>query len=86
MSLTSRLCLALILGVASVSLIIADYQTRQETRGLKQELESHSRVLAESLGKSAEPLVASRSYRDLQRLVDRYQEREQVVAGTAVYG
>ena len=86
MSLTSRLCLALILGVASVSLIIADYQTRQETRGLKQELESHSRVLAESLGKSAEPLVASRSYPDLQRLVDRYQEREQVVAGTAVYG
>lgn len=79
------MCFALILGVASVSLIFAYYQTRQETRGLQRELDSQSQVLAESLGKTAEPMVANRSYRELQRLVDRYQDREQV-AGTAVYG
>ena len=41
-------------------------------------------MLAESVAKSAEPLVESNSYRELQRLVDRFKDREQI-AGIAVY-
>jgi len=85
MRLTARLCLALIFSVAGVSLIFAYYQTSEQTHGLQQELERHALVLAESLAKSAEPLAANHSYRDLQRLVDRFQNREQI-AGIAIYG
>jgi trehalose-6-phosphate synthase len=85
MRLSARLSFALIFGVASVSLIFAYYQTQEQTRELKEELTRHAQTLAESLAKSAEPLAAAHSNRELQRLVDRYQEREQV-AGTAIYG
>jgi trehalose-6-phosphate synthase len=84
MRLTYRLSFPLILGVTAVSLSLAFIQTRADTRGLRQDLERNTLVLAESLAKSAEPLVESHSYRDLQRLVDRFRDREQV-AGAAVY-
>ena len=85
MRLTSRLSCSLIGSVAAVSLILAYYQTRADTRSLRRELERHAVVLAESMAKSAEPLVQSSSYRDLQKLVDRFKDREQL-AGIAVYG
>jgi len=71
MRLTSRLIFSLIFSVGAVSLIFAYYQTRAETRGLERELERHALILAETLAKSAEPLVENRGYHDLQRLVDR---------------
>ncbi len=54
-------------------------------RGLHRELERHALILAESVAKSAEPLVETSSYRDLQRLVDRFKDGEQL-AGIAIYG
>jgi trehalose-6-phosphate synthase len=84
MRLTSRLSSSLICSVAAVSLILAYYQTRADTRSLHRELERHALLLAESVAKSAEPLVENNSYRDLQRLVDRFKNREQI-AGIAVY-
>ena len=54
-------------------------------RGLHRELERHALILAESVAKSAEPLVETNSYRDLQRLVDRFKNGEQL-AGIAIYG
>jgi trehalose-6-phosphate synthase len=84
MRLTLRLSLSLILGVAAVSLGFAFYQTHAETSGLKSDLDRHSLVLAESLAKSAEPLLARRSYRELQNLTDRLKDRERI-AGAAVY-
>src|SRR5580704_18082904 len=84
MRLTSRLSFLLICSVAAVSLILAYYQTRADTRSLHHELERHALVLAESVAKSVEPLVESDSYRELQRLVDRVKDREQI-AGIAVY-
>jgi alpha,alpha-trehalose-phosphate synthase [UDP-forming] len=84
MRLTYRLSLSLICGVAAVSLGFAFFQTRAETQGLRRDLESHALVLAESLGRSAEPLTLKRSLRDLQRLVDRVKDREQI-AGMAIY-
>jgi sensor histidine kinase regulating citrate/malate metabolism len=71
MRLTYRLSSALICSVAAVSLILAYYQTRADTRSLHHELERHALMLAESVAKSAEPLVENNSFSELQRLVDR---------------
>jgi trehalose 6-phosphate synthase len=73
------------MSVAIVSLVFAYNQTREETRSLEQDLQHSSLVLADSLSKSVEPLVTNHSYRELQRLVDRFQDRERI-AGIAVYG
>ncbi len=59
-------------------------QTRADTLGLRRNLEDHAQVLAESLVRSAEPLVAHHANRELQRLVDRFKDREQI-AGVSVY-
>jgi len=83
--LTFRLASSLIGSVAVVSLVLAYYQTRADTRSLRHELERHALVLAETLSRSAEPLVENNSYSELQRLVDRFKDREQL-AGVAVYG
>jgi alpha,alpha-trehalose-phosphate synthase [UDP-forming] len=84
MRLTYRLSSALIAAVAVVSLAFAFFQTRADTLGLRRDLQSHAQVLAESLVRSAEPLVARHANRELQRLVDRFKDREQI-AGISVY-
>jgi hypothetical protein len=83
MRLTSRLSISLITSVAVVSLAFAYFQTRANRRGLRRKLERHALVLAETLAKSAQPLVSNQSYRQLQRLVDQFENREQI-AGVAV--
>ena len=83
--LTLRLSLALISSVAAVSLLIAYLQTRADTNDAVADLDRHALVLADSLTKSAEQLVAIHSPRELQRLVDRFADRERI-AGLAVYG
>ena len=85
MRLTLRLSVALISSVAAVSLLIAFLQTRADTKDAVSDLDHHGLVLADSLTKSAEQLVGAHSYRDLQRLVDRFADREHI-AGIAVYG
>ena len=84
MRITYRLSVLLICSVAAVSLVLAYYQTRADVRGLNRELERHALLLAESVARTAEPLVEKSSYRDLQHLVDRFKDRERV-AGIAVY-
>src|SRR3984885_2670643 len=82
--LSIRLNLCLIFAVGGVSLAFALYQTQSEMHGLRRDLDRQSAVLAESLEKSAAPLVAAHSYRDLQRLADRFKDHERL-AGVAVY-
>src|SRR5262245_43898972 len=84
MRLTSRLSLSLIAAVAVVSVAFAYFQIRAQSRGMERDLERQSLMLAESLGRSAEPLAASHSYDELQRLVDRFKDRE-TVAGVGIY-
>ena len=84
MLLTQRLSLSLVFGVATVSLAFSYYGTRAETVRLEQNLERQALLLGDSLAGSAEPLVASRSYRELERLVERFQNKERIV-GVAVY-
>jgi trehalose-6-phosphate synthase len=83
MRITSRLLFSLIASVAMVSLAFAYVQMRANRRGLQRELERHALVLAESISKSAQALLANQAYPQLQHLVDQYQTREQI-AGLAV--
>ena len=83
MRLSVRLNFALIAGITLVSLAVASYQTQSETRGLKRDLERHATELADSLEKSAEPLVLNHSFQELQGLVNRFQNHERI--GVAVY-
>jgi trehalose 6-phosphate synthase len=85
MRLSSRLSLALISSVGVVSLAIAYFQTHTETQDSLHELDRQTFVLADSVSRSAEELLDSRSYRELQRLVDRFADRERI-AGIVVYG
>jgi trehalose-6-phosphate synthase/HAMP domain-containing protein len=82
--LTSRLSLSLIFAVAAVSVAFAFYQIRAQSRSMERDLERQSLMLAESLGRAAEPLVARESYTELQRLVDKFKDRE-TVSGVGVY-
>ncbi len=84
MRLSTRLILSLAAGVAVVSLGLALYQAQAERRNLRRELERRALVVAESLGKSAEPLVASHSTGALEQLIDQFQKHERL-AGIAVY-
>src|SRR6266849_627818 len=84
MRLTSRLSVSLIIGVAAVSMTFAFYQTRAQALGMQRDLEQQALTLGDSLARAAEPLVADSSYDDLQKLVERFKDRE-TVAGVAVY-
>ncbi len=88
MRLTYRLSSSLISAVAVVSLAFAFFQTRADTLGLRRDLGDHAQVLAESLVRTTEPLLARHANRELQRLLDRFlvdhfKDREQI-AGVSV--
>src|SRR5262245_8696331 len=84
MRLSYRLNLSLIAGVAVTSLAFTFYQTIMETRGLRAEAERHAVVLAESLEKSVQPLLAKGATDQLQKLSDGF-DRTSGLAGIAVY-
>ena len=84
MKITARLMISLIIGTALVTLLFAYFQVKGEKRNRQKELEQRSAVLAESLGQGVEPLLQRRSRKDLQSLVDRFGNRQQL-AGIAGY-
>jgi trehalose-6-phosphate synthase len=84
MRITLRLILSLIVGVTLVAAVFAYLQVRQEERRLREETERKSAILAESLEESVEPLLEARSEKKLQRIVERFGNRERLT-GVAVY-
>jgi trehalose 6-phosphate synthase len=84
MRLSTRLSVSLVAGVAVVSLGLALYQAQAERRGLRRELERRGLVVAESLARSAAPLLERHSTSGIERLVGQFQEHERL-AGVAVY-
>src|SRR3989339_302679 len=84
MRLTFRLIASLLVVVASVASFSAYYQARQERRHQNEELARRSLVLAQSLQETVEPLLAKGPSKRLQRLVERFGNRERL-AGVAVY-
>jgi trehalose 6-phosphate synthase len=84
MRTTLKIVLPLIVSVATVSLLFAAYQVRTERRNLRNDLLHRSEVLTESLQENIEPLFQRTSDRNLQRIVERFGEREHL-KGIAVY-
>jgi trehalose 6-phosphate synthase len=84
MRTTLKITLPLIFSVAVVSLLFAAYQVRTEKRILRSELSRHAENLGESLQDNVESLLDRGSDKNLQRLVDRFSQREHL-KGVAVY-
>ena len=84
MKITIRLIVSLIFIVALVAIGFSFYQVRAEKMRLTAELERRAIILAESLQESVIPLIASNSLSRLNRLVERFGNRERL-KGVAVY-
>jgi len=82
--LSVRLIVSLIVGITLVSLTFSYYEVNTEKRGLRRDLERRAEVLAESLVGNVEPHLESGSPRELQRLVERFGNREHL-DGVAIY-
>jgi len=82
--LSLRLILLLVVGVTVVTFLVARNQVRAEKRGLRDDLQRRSEILAESLQELVEPALGERSHRELRRIVERFGNRERL-AGVAIY-
>ncbi len=84
MRLSMRLTLSLAAGVALVSLGLALYQADTVRRNLRRELDRRAMLVAESLEKSAAPLVEAGNSSGLRALMQEFQRHERL-SGVAVY-
>ncbi len=82
--LSLRLIVSLIVGITVVSLLSSYYSVRMERRELRRDLERRADLLGESLAANVERSLEKGSSRDLQRIVERFGNREHLV-GIAVY-
>jgi alpha,alpha-trehalose-phosphate synthase [UDP-forming] len=82
--LSLRLILLLVVGVTVVTFLVARNQVRAEKRGLRDDLQRRSEILAESLQELVEPALGQRSHVELRRIVERFGNRERL-AGVAIY-
>jgi len=84
MRTTLKIVLPLIVSVAVVSLLFAAYQVRTEKHLLRNDLSRRAEILGESLQESVEPLLDRAPDKSLQRVVERFGQREHL-KGVAVY-
>jgi trehalose 6-phosphate synthase len=82
--LSLRLIVTLVLGITLVSVLSSYYEVQVEEHGLRRDLERRAAVLGESLSDNAERSLEQGTPRELQRLVERFGNREHL-AGIAVY-
>jgi trehalose-6-phosphate synthase len=78
MRISVRLILLMFIGITVVALIFARFQVKAEKRGLRAELEKRAELLADGLQESVEPLLQKNSPKELQRLVERFGNREKL--------
>ncbi len=79
-----RLTLSLVLAVTIVSVLFAVYQVQAGNRARRVELGKRAQVLAESLQETVQPLLAEGAQEGLQRILERFGNRERL-AGVALY-
>ncbi len=84
MKITLRLVVSLVLVVGLVAVGFSFYQVRTEKIRLTSELERRTIILAESIQESVTPLIASDSSGKLNRLVQRFSNRDRF-QGIAVH-
>jgi alpha,alpha-trehalose-phosphate synthase [UDP-forming] len=82
--LSVRLIVSLIVGITLVSLAFSYNEVRREKLALRRDLERRAEVLGESLAGYIEPYLEKQSHRELQRIVDRFGNRERL-EGMAIY-
>jgi alpha,alpha-trehalose-phosphate synthase [UDP-forming] len=82
--LSVRLIVSLIVGITLVSLGFSYYQVVREKHALRSDLERRAEVLGESVAGNVEKSWETGSERGLQRLVQRFGNREHLL-GVAVY-
>lgn len=78
MKITIRLIVSLIVVVAIVAISFSSYQVKTERQRLLMDLERRTILLNESLEESVIPLVQSKSFNRLNRLVERFGNRERL--------
>jgi len=84
MRTTLKLVLPLAVSVVCISLLYAAYQVRAEKRNLHSDLSRRAATLAESLQESVEAFTGRANERNLQRVVNRFSQREHLL-GVAIY-
>jgi alpha,alpha-trehalose-phosphate synthase [UDP-forming] len=84
MRTTLKIVLPLIVSVATVSLLFAAYQVQTGKRILRNDLSHRAEILGESLQESVEPLFDRVPDKSMQRLVERFAQREHL-KGAAIY-
>ena len=84
MRTTLKIVLPLIVSVATVSLLFAGYQVRTEKRLLRNDLSHRTEIQGANLQESVELLLDRPAERNLQRLVERFSQREHL-KGAVVY-
>src|SRR3989338_622886 len=84
MRITLRLTFSLVVIVALVVFSFSFGQARQEEVRLKNELERRANIIADSLRIAVEPLLLVENRQYLQRIVDKFSNREKLV-GIAVH-
>ncbi len=82
--LSVRLIVSLIVGIALVSLVFSYYEVLAEKRALRHDLERRAEVLGDSLSNNVERFWDRDSGRELQRIVQRFGNREHLI-GIAIY-
>jgi alpha,alpha-trehalose-phosphate synthase [UDP-forming] len=82
--LSIRLIVSLIVGITLVSLAFSYNEVRREKLALRRDLERRAEVLGESLAGYIEPYLEKQSPHQLQRVVDRFGNRERL-QGMAIY-
>ncbi len=84
MKLSLRLILILAIAITIVTFLVARSQVHSQKQGLRADLERRAEILAESLQETVEPVLQEGSTIQLQRLVERFGNREHL-AGIAIY-
>ncbi len=79
-----RLVLALVIGIALVSIVSAGFQVRDERRALRADLVHRAATLAESLGRTVEALMKTGSSDELSEIVKKLGHRQGLL-GVAIY-
>lgn len=84
MKITIRLIVSLVFVVALAVFVFSLYQANHERNRLARDLERRSIILAESLQESIAPLIQSNAIAKLNRIVERFGNRERL-KGIAVF-
>lgn len=84
MRLSLRLIGSLIIGISLLSTLFTYYQVRTEEQDLRNDLEKRAEVIGDGLRETLESQLARDSRPELQRIVERFTNREHLT-GIAVY-